>query len=400
MGRNILIIEDKKRTEIECSINRIYQFLKNQDNYDSWGVLNGLSGVILFFAKVYEFYKKDEILNDLYNKIGVLLSHIDKKEGPTLCSGLSGICWLLRYLDSKKLVDCDDIDDILNNIDVYIYHLYVNYFINDLDYLHGGLGIAYYFLLSDNKASKDASKMFLNKLIETKVELDDGSCLWKTQLEDVRKSKCVTVVNFSLSHGMAAIIVFLAKYYETTKDKEAEKLIRQTVKYYVNNVNPPDYYSVFSNWIDLEEPDERNESRLAWCYGDLGIAMALSYAGSVLNDSTIISFSAFVAKKTTHRFSNSQITDATICHGSSGVSLIYYYLYQMLGDDLYKDSALFWLNDTLGRIDSIDFDKTPLNTSQLNNENTLLTGLSGVGIALLSLITEYKESWSEILLLL
>lgn len=394
-----LISKEKTLIEVENSINKIYIYLREQKNYDSYGVLYGLSSVILFFAEMYRHYRKAEILNDLNEKIEILLSHINEEIGPTLCSGQAGICWLLRYLDSNEIIDCDDIDDILNDIDKYVYYLFVHSFINDVDYLHGGLGIAYYYLLANNKHSASVGKIFLNKLIETKINFDDGSCAWKTQVKDSRKDKYVTVANFSLSHGMAAIIVFLAKYFELTKDIEASHLIRQTFSFFTNNVNPDNYYSVFSNWIDFEVPNERCESRLAWCYGDFGIALALRYAGTVLNDSVMLNFSDFVAKKTTYRFTESKIVDATFCHGSSGACFMYNFLYQRLGDKLYEESAIFWLNDTLNRVNSINFENKINNIDQLNNDDSFLTGLSGVGLTLLSLIDKDCASWSEILLL-
>lgn len=184
-----------------------------------------------------------------------------------------------------------------------------------------------------------------------------------------------------------------------TKDIEASHLIRQTFLFFTNNVNPDNYYSVYSNWIDFEVPNERCESRLAWCYGDLGIALALRYAGTVLNDSVMLNFSDFVTKKTTLRFSESQIQDVTFCHGSSGACFIYNFLYQRIGDKLYKESAMFWLNDTLNKINTINFENRKIDTDLLNNDDTFLTGLPGVGLALLSLIDKDYASWSEILLL-
>ena len=78
---------------------------------------------------------------------------------------------------------------------------------------------------------------------------------------------------------------------------------------------------------------------------------------------------------------------------------MYNFLYQRLGDKLYEESAIFWLNDTLNRVNSINFENKINNTDQLNNDDSFLTGLSGVGLTLLSLIDKDCASWSEILLL-
>lgn len=60
---------------------------------------------------------------------------------------------------------------------------------------------------------------------------------------------------------------------------------------------------------------------------------------------------------------------------------------------------MFWLNDTLNKINTINFENRKIDTDQLNNDDTFLTGLPGVGLALLSLIDKDYASWSEILLL-
>ncbi|SKC34913.1 Lanthionine synthetase C-like protein [Bacteroidales bacterium WCE2008] len=395
-----LISEKKDRSIIDMELTKIYSYLRDRNDYDTWGVLNGLSGVILYFAEMYKCYHDEEILNALNEKTEILLEHIQDEKIPTFCSGLAGICWTLRYLNTNKLIECDDIDEVLANIDAYIKLLYENYFINNIDFLHGGVGIAYYFLLSDPKYGPKSGRLMLEKLLDTRIENEDGSCMWISPISDSALDKDTKVANLSLSHGMASILAFLAKYYEVTNDPNAEQLIKKIYRYYIKTKNPSDYYSVFSTWIDLNNPDQRDESRLAWCYGDLGISFALNYAGIVLGDKEMIDFSLAVANKTTKRFTHSNIIDASLCHGSSGASLLYNLWYQKTGDNLYKKSALFWLKDAINRIETIDFNQDTFDTSQLNNEYTLLTGLSGVGISFLSLISPDKITWNEILLLL
>lgn len=68
---------------------------------------------------------------------------------------------------------------------------------------------------------------------------------------------------------------------------------------------------MYSNWIKINSPSNLSESRLAWCYGDLGIAKALNYAGVSLGNSDITNFSFEVLNKTIPRFMNSHVEDAS-----------------------------------------------------------------------------------------
>lgn len=335
----------------------------------------------------------------MHSKIELLTANIDQVRLPTLCDGYAGICWLFRNLHKEGFIDSDDIDETIEDIDRYIYNMFCKYYIHDIDYLHGGAGIAMYFLLSETKYGLSACNLYLDKLDETKITIENGSYMWKTEVDINGENEIV--VNLGLSHGMASIVIFLAEYYERTKDSKAKRLLQQSIKYYINNTNPESFYSVYSNWIKIDDSSLLSESRLAWCYGDLGIAVALNRASLSLTDKNLFDFSTKILEKTTRRqYNNTQIKDASFCHGASGASYIYNYLYQITGNEDYKKSAIYWLNDTIERVDTIDFEGSGQLNDQLNDTYTILTGLSGVGLVLLASLENKKDSWSEILLLI
>lgn len=398
MKRKLLVTDEIKQKEIEKTLYDIYLILRNNSNFYSWGVLNGFSGVLLFLVCLYKFFQKNEILNDIYSTVAILSNNLYKIKTPTICDGFSGICWLLRYIHEEGIVESDDINETLEEIDSYIIKLFHEQYINDIDFLHGGLGIAYYLLLSETESGLNACEKYLDKLDESKIIQIDGSFMWTTQVEN--NGQLTTVANFSLSHGMASLIIFLSKYYERTNAQKAKLLLLKTIEFYKNNTNPDTYYSVYGSWLNIDSPTLLSESRLAWCYGDMGIAVALIYASSILNDDSLFDFSTRVIDKTTLRFSNSQINDAIFCHGSSGVSYIYNFFYQITGRDNYKQAALYWLDETLNRINQCHLDGSFELNSQLNDTYSILNGLSGVGLTLISSVNKQKENWSEILLFL
>ena len=92
---------------------------------------------------------------------------MDKIKLPTICGGYAGICWLFRYLYKEKLVESNNINEVLDGLEKYITKTFYNYYINDTDFLHGGLGIAFYFLLSDTIIAKTFVKCIWIDLIKT-----------------------------------------------------------------------------------------------------------------------------------------------------------------------------------------------------------------------------------------
>ncbi len=396
MKRKTLIEEDKKKIEISNKIDEIYLIMKENVHCNNWGVLDGFSSTILFLSRLYIYSKDDKILDDLYNRINLLISYLDKIKLPTICGGYAGICWLFRYLYKEKLVESNNINEVLDGLEKYITKTFYNYYINDTDFLHGGLGIAFYFLLSDTNYSENLCKVYLDRLDKNKQNQKDGSCMWTTQVYNGGENEAVA--NLSLSHGMASIIIFLAYYHSKTNNHKAKRLLQQAIEFYKRNTNPNNFYSMYSNWIKINSPSNLSESRLAWCYGDLGIAKALNYAGVSLGNSDITNFSFEVLNKTIPRFMNSHVEDASFCHGSSGISHIYNHFYQITGYDAYKNSAIFWLNDTLNRIKYLEVNSSF--STELNDVCSILTGLSGVGLSLLSSIEDKEDNWNELLLLL
>ena len=97
------------------------------------------------------------------------------------------------------------------------------------------------------------------------------------------------VINLSLSHGMAAIIHYLTRCLTIPEIKSNEIAIalKQIIKFYELHQNPIEYSnSYFPSWVALQNHQPSN-SRMAWCYGDLGVGLTLYNAGEVLNDSNL-----------------------------------------------------------------------------------------------------------------
>lgn len=380
---------------IDERLSAIFDSLKQSRPEKCYGVLDGLSGSVLFFALYYKYSGRDDVFEALNDSLDILFEQLPAVTNPTLCMGSSGICWLLRMLQKENLLDADDIDDALSEVDAYIDRLFDLLFCNDIDYLHGGMGISFYYLFCRPESSRSHIDLFFEKLLSKKQDREDGGCMWITRENDGKQD--LDVINLGLSHGMASTIVFLSKYYELTHNPKAKETLYQAIRFYKSNENPPEFKSMFRPWIIPGQEDEYRESRLAWCYGDLGIAAAINYSSRVFEDKELFDYSVSIVDKTTRRFSDTLISEETFCHGSCGASYLYRHFYKLTGKEEYRLAAQHWLDRTMAGIQDLDA-RLPGNHEDVS-PNSVLGGLAGVGLSLLSFASG-KDEWGELLLLI
>lgn len=389
--------EEEAVNKIRYILKRIYHFIDKNSSYTPYGLLGGYCGSLLFLYYYYNYTKKEDSLQLLYNKIELLFSKMPEIPSASFCNGYAGIGWLLRFLHKENIITCSDINDVLSEIDFIVYNHYL-YNIQNHDFLHGGLGMAYYLVNCDTPYKTKVMESYIESLNHSKIVNSDNSCMWISDTY-VNYEKIGQVYNLSLSHGMAGIISFLLRCVQYDNFK-AKSLLKQVVLFYMNNTNPPTYFSTFPKWITPQ--NERTESALSWCYGDPGIGCALYKAGTVLGDSKLVKLAIQTLEKCAFRISNesSKVYEANFCHGSSSLCHINQYIYQQTQIPCFKKAAIFWLNATISKCCNgyyAGYELPDLN--QYSNPVSLLTGLSGVGLTLLAAIYNKFPTWNECVLL-
>jgi len=393
-------------------LNEISYILQKQyKDASDVGVLTGISGIALF-----HFYYSKYLDLDTYADIGAeMISYCIEKINygysfPTFCTGIAGLGWAIQHLKTKDFIDVD-CDSLLSPFDAYLY----NQMIFDLgrgnyDFLHGALGYGFYFLSRyEHTETVDFKKRYQSYLYELIAKLEtlsisEGSTLkWKSTL-DIKKG--TKGFNISLSHGMSSILNFLSRLYKFDEfKKDTGKLIRGNINYILDlENNSPKNLSLFPSWVEEGVPPEYN-SRIAWCYGDLGIGLSLLKAGRSLDNISIQKHALEVLKHTTNRKADDQtlVNDAGICHGSYGNALIYQRLSQENNNELFKKMFNYWIEDGIEKAvhkngyagykqwHSLDKVWTP--------ELSLLEGISGIGLVIIDSLSKEPNSWDECLMI-
>jgi lantibiotic modifying enzyme len=196
----------------------------------------------------------------------------------------------------------------------------------------------------------------------------------------------------------------LSKTYEFTKNIEsilyAKNAIDLILKYKKNGGD-----SMFPSVIDLfNKSNNLSDSRLAWCYGDLGIAYSILYYYRASRDITYKDIALEIIKHCINRDKNTGVNDKCFCHGTSGLFYIYYKLYSIFDIKIFEKAYKYWLNLTLENYRNISsFETCALNIELKKKEYMLdlglIEGITGIGLSLISYLDTKENDWEDFFML-
>lgn len=386
---------------------------ENYKDTEHVGVLSGLSGIALF-----QFYYAKLLEEESHADIGVeMISLVIEKinDGysfPTFCTGIAGAGWAIELLKEEEFVDIDS-DDLLSDLDDYL-SLAIKQMgeeDNFYDFLHGVVGIGFYFFKRYQSTKSSAlKKRYKIKLLEIIASLrrtakkEDDMITWESYL--IQK-EALKGFNLSLSHGMTSIINFLARLavYDDFYD-EVAPLMQNAIRFILRYENKDlSCSSLFPSWV-YEGMDTTTTERLAWCYGDLGIGFTLWRAGKVLQDDIIAQKGVAIIEHSCKRrdLIEAKVKDNGLCHGTFGMVQIYKHMYKETKKTIFKEAADYWMKQGLtmkihkdGYAGYMQWQGGK--NEGWRNETNLLEGIAGIGLSIISYLAPFETKWDECLLI-
>jgi lantibiotic modifying enzyme len=380
--------------------------LKNTEKLEnSIGLMGGKVGVALFFFYYAQLTMEEKYVEYAHELITEIFDIINKESCVhTFAGGLAGVGWMMEHLVQNDFVEADT-DEILQDLDPFLHKSMVYDIENgNYDFLHGAVGKGTYFL---ERLSKKESKDYLIELVDLldKISLakSGGKIAWESILDHDKGTKGY---NLSLSHGISSIIVFLAKVLEKGISLEkVSRLLDGAVNYILSHkLDTKKYHSHFPSWISEESPS--GASRLAWCYGDLGIGNALWQAGQAAGNKEWEEKSLDTLLHSTGRrdLKQNAVIDVGLCHGAAGITHIYNRMYHATGRNVFRESTLYWLDHTLKMATYKDgyAGYKAWHTEKYGGwvtEAGLLEGVAGIGLMLISIVSDIEPKWDRCLFL-
>lgn len=401
-----------KRELLNQKLSQIHQIIK--ENYQSEvdvGVLGGLSGLALFEFYYSKYLDVEEPSDFGVEIISSCISKINDGYGmPTFCSGIAGFGWVLDHLNEKEFIELDN-DFLFDPIDSYLYEIMCSELKNgNYDFLHGAVGIGFYFLKRFKSTFSDRLrnryKENILQLVNTLnglSEKENGKYKWESVL-DIEKG--TRGYNLSLSHGISSILNFLSRLYQ---EEEFQSLVlpmlEGSVKYIHSfKSDSSQNLSLFPSWITKTAPIEY-QSRISWCYGDLGIGISLLKAAKSIGDDNLkieaIEILKHAAKRRT--IDETRIIDAGFCHGSYGNAQIFNRIYKETRLPIFRETAHYWIQDGLDKAVHEDgyagYKQWGGEDQTWKSELALLEGIAGIGLSIIDFLDEEENSWDECLML-
>lgn len=398
------LIIDREAAEILRKISEIADQLKEDIlKIENIGLFSGKTGICLFFFYYAKLVNRAEYSDLAHDIFGNVFDEITGRDiNCTLANGLSGIGWAVEHLVRHHFIQAD-VDEILRDVDSILHEAMLKYIKEgNYDALHGALSQGLYFL--ERKSNPGAGDILLELVMELdRISIKDGghSVKWRSVLEP---GKGTTGYNPSLSHGIAGIIYFLSRLKPQGDSRfVVSRLLSGAVRYLAQiTQDPGTSLSYFPTWICDGVP--LKNSRLAWCYGDLGIGAAIFRAGKSTGNVEWEEMALEILLHTTRRrdLIENFVADAGICHGTAGIAHIYNRLYRETGIDAFKEAARFWFGETMKMAvfdDGYGGFKAFSRRNIWRNSPGILEGAAGIGLVLISAISAIEPYWDRCLLL-
>lgn len=321
--------------------------------------------------------------------------------------GLSGTTWALRriaWLDDEPLAP-DFSDDIDRTLAV---RLGVAQWTGDYDLISGLVGDGLYALDHPDLEWRDRLAGATLDHLERLARTSEAGTTWFTEPQLLPEHQRVLYPegyhNLGLAHGVPGVVGFLARCVESNCHAErAAPLLVGTMQWLIaqslhrpgreRSTEEKGYYASFA---ESDRP-----TRLAWCYGDLGVCAAILRAADAMRRDDWRAFALEIARDCAQRSADECfVNDMGICHGSVGAALVFLRLWQQLGDESLAQATRFWAQRTLDmRLAQFPHTGGVFRAEWEDGEYSSvacaswITGAAGVGLALLSCITGDRDPW-------
>jgi lantibiotic modifying enzyme len=211
-------------------------------------------------------------------------------------------------------------------------------------------------------------------------------------------------INLGLAHGIPGIVAILARYLTAGVEVERARALLEGAVAYLSSAAEPTPGSRYPAWRSAQRADATSLSRVAWCYGDLGVAVAMLAAATAAGRADWRAEALGLAHGMAARpFETSHVVDAGLCHGAAGVAHLFNRLSQATGDAELARAADTWLARTIAMRRASPIAGFPRGMPvdgimTWDPGADLLTGACGVALALHAAISPIEPGWDQLLL--
>jgi hypothetical protein len=352
-------------------------------------LLSGGAGINIFrinylkrFHSHSEFIDSNFILNPL-DKFSVFQN--TTKLSPNFCGGISGILWYIKYLTESNLLDIN-CDEVIMPFKNYLLNRILDAIDEDnLDFFYGTCGILM-LLMYYNTLTTTEIENVIKKIMSKEIKLKHNISTYFFKFK-----KDEDTYDIGMAHGLCALICIFSNYLHHSLNPE---FVSNALNFIISNKNKSNEISLFPYSVAKQPKKNSNlNSRLAWCYGDLSIALAFWQAGKAFSNEEWKHEAIDILLHCANRkdLKENNVEDAGICHGTAGIAHVFNRFYKETGIKELDEARWYWLEQTLQMAkfdDGLAGYKAWQGKLGWQNNYGLLEGIAGIGLVLLGFLTD------------
>jgi class I lanthipeptide synthase len=326
---------------------------------------------------------------------------------PGLYSGFTGVAWTAEHL-AEGPAD-EELDDAGAEIDEAVQAVLAQRpWGETYDLIRGLVGLGVYAL---ERLPRPAARACLGGVVTHLLELAETGphgATWFTPPDHLGPwalSVCPQGrYDLGVAHGVPAVLALLADAYRLgLLDPAGVALLEAAVGWLlaqkIGHEGP-----CFASWIG--PGIEPQAARLAWCYGDAGIAATLLHAARSAARPDWEEAALEIASRAAARtIAESGVADAGLCHGAFGLGHLFNRIHQATRDDSFAAAAKVWYEHGLrlrrpgqGPGGFQVWERRADGSSGWIDAPGFLLGAAGIGLALLAAVSDQEPLWDRLLL--
>jgi hypothetical protein len=332
---------------------------------------------------------------------------------PSLSEGLEGVAWVVVH--AARALGEDDPEELVADVDEGVagyLEAMPEPWPESHDLLHGltGFGVSALDRLASPAARRTVAGAVRHLDVAAEREgLSGPGATWRSYAP----AQPDGFHQVGVAHGQAGVIAFLGRTAAAARRGElpaatgerAEALLVEALAWLFAQRLPDGSGSAFPGSVVATLPP--SPTRLAWCYGDVGISLALLVAADALEDAALRATALEIATLAARRSAEeAQADDACLCHGTAGLGHQFHRLYRATGDDLYAAAARHWVGETLnirqtgpGAQGVAGFPVWTSTDGQVvwRDDAGFLIGTTGVALCLAAALDPVEPGWDRVL---
>lgn len=378
----------------------IHQYADAVITFSNEKDLNSYLGNALFYYHYAEAFDKPEYYKPCITILKKIIESIGEAAyPPSLFNGLAGVLWMINYFKKVEILDIDESE--LYDLRQIIKDASLQFFENgNYDLFYGGIGCSLS-LMSSNTIDSDHFEKIVERLEAILIRED------KVGAYCFNRMKTEGCISFDLAHGLPSIMVFLSYLFKLGVQSERCKYLIKSIHCFINRFEKPNELWSFPTELMLvgDQFNPYPNSRLAWCRGDLSIALTFLQSGRMIEDDQLWQQGFDLAMKTLNIQDDKigRIQDAGLCHGFFGIAYCYKKVFELVGEARFQQAASFWLRKGMKFLNAShsinNYKYWRADLKQWKSSRGMLNGSSGIALVLIHFLKNTNADWDQLFLL-